>query len=116
MSVVAAHEDVLANVPRLTVGISFRNPQGCALNAWTSHRIEFAVTRERVVLDIWLSHLSGQPSAPCAQLERNSDRVSLQAPQKMSLATTQGDRVALRAITLPGQACHTAWDIVVRHA
>ncbi|MFJ1211756.1 hypothetical protein [Burkholderia pyrrocinia] len=116
LSLVAAHEDVLANVPRLAAGPSFRNPQGCALNAWASHTVEFAVTRERMVLDIWLSHLSGQPSAPSAQLAHNGGTVSLQAPQKLSLATQPGDRVALRALTLPGQACHTAWDIVVRYA
>ncbi|WP_321782219.1 hypothetical protein [Burkholderia pyrrocinia] len=116
LSLVAAYEDVLANVPRLAAGTSFRNPQGCALNAWASHTVEFTVTRERMVLDIWLSHLSGQPSAPSAQLEHNGGTVSLQAPQKLSLATQPGDRIALRALTLPGQACHTAWDIVVRYA
>ncbi|WP_423760829.1 hypothetical protein [Burkholderia sp. NLJ2] len=116
LSLVAAHEDVLANVPRLAAGPSFRNPQGCALNAWASHTVEFAVTGERMVLDICVSYLSGQPSAPSAQLAHNGATVSLQAPQKLSLATQPGDRIALRALTLPGQACHTAWDIVVRYA
>ncbi|UXU85486.1 hypothetical protein [Burkholderia sp. S-53] len=69
-----------------------------------------------MVLDICLSHLSGQPSAPCVQLEHNGATVLLQAPHKLSLATQQGDRIALRALTLPGQVCHTAWDIVVRYA
>ncbi|HDR9766457.1 TPA: hypothetical protein QDC27_002913 [Burkholderia cepacia ATCC 25416] len=116
LSVLAAHEDVLANVPRLAAGPSFRNPQGHALNAWAAHTVEFAVTRDRLVLDIWLSHLSGQPAAPGLQLEHNGVTVALLAPHKFSVATQQGDRVVLRALTLPGQACHTAWDIVVRHA
>ncbi|PNE67314.1 hypothetical protein A8H29_04110, partial [Burkholderia cenocepacia] len=114
LSLVAAHEDVLPNVPRLVAGTSFRHPQGSAFNAWASHKVEFAVTRERMVLDIGLSHLSGQPSAPRARVERNGESVSLQAPHKLSVATQPGDRIALSALTLPGQACHTAWDIVVR--
>ncbi|VWC74269.1 hypothetical protein BLA50215_00792 [Burkholderia lata] len=115
LTFVAAHEDVLPNVPRLAAGTSFRNPQGSALNAWASHRIEFEVTRERMVLDVSLSYLSGQPSAPSARLARNGESVSLQAPHKLSVATQLGDRIALSALTLPGQVCHTAWDIVVRH-
>ncbi|CAB3752936.1 hypothetical protein BPA30113_02873 [Burkholderia paludis] len=116
LSFVAAHEDVLPNVPRLAAGTSFRNPQGSAFEAWTSHRIEFEVTRARMVLDLSLSYLSGQPSAPCARLSRNGESVLLQAPHKLCLATQQGDRIALSALTLPGQACHTAWDIVARDA
>ncbi|WGS46841.1 hypothetical protein LFL97_32030 [Burkholderia sp. JSH-S8] len=116
LSLVAAHEDVLVNVPRLAAGISFRNPQGCALNAWGSHKVEFAVTPEWAVIDICVSHLSGQPSAPCAQLERNDEVVSLQVPSQVNLEVKQGDRLVLRVITLPGQVCHTAWDLVVRHA
>ncbi|KVR38187.1 hypothetical protein WK13_00935 [Burkholderia ubonensis] len=116
LSLVAAREGMLENVPRLAAGISFRNPQGCAINAWASHKIEFTVTHERAVIDICVSHLSGQPSAPSAQLERNSEVLSLQVPSNVKLAVKQGDRVALRVVTLPGQACHTAWDFVVRHA
>lgn len=116
LSLVAAHEDLLANVPRLAAGGSFRNPHGCALNAWASHKVEFAVTHERAVIDIYVSHLSGQPSAPCTQLEHNGEVLSLQVPSNVKLTVKQGDRVALRAVTLPGQPCHTAWDIFVRHA
>ncbi len=115
LSLVAAHEDVLPNVPRLVAGTSFRHPQGSALNAWASHKVEFEVTRDRTVLDIGLSYLSGQPSAPRARVEHNGESVSLQAPYKLSVTTQSGDRIALSALTLPGQVCHTAWDIVVRH-
>ncbi|QTO23954.1 hypothetical protein [Burkholderia seminalis] len=116
LALMAAHEDVLPDVPRLAAGASFRHPQGSALNAWASHTVEFEVTRERTVLDIGLSHLSGQPSAPRAHVARNGESVSLQAPYKISVSTQPGDRIVLSALTLPGQACHTAWDIVVRHA
>ncbi|WP_175760811.1 hypothetical protein [Burkholderia ambifaria] len=116
LAFVAAHEDVLPNVPRLGAGSSFRHPQGIAFNAWTAHRIEFEVLQERAVIDISLSHLSGQPSAPRAQLERNGEVRSLQAPYNGKLTVKRGDRVVLRAFTLPGQACHTAWDVVVRQA
>jgi hypothetical protein len=74
------------------------------------------VLHERAVIDISLSHLSGQPSAPQAQLQRNCEVRSLQVPYNGKLSVTRGDRVVLRALTLPGQACHTAWDVVVRTA
>ncbi|NIF41575.1 hypothetical protein F3J14_11905 [Burkholderia sp. Tr-862] len=116
LAFVAAHEDVLPNVPRLAAGSSFRHPQGVAFNAWAAHQLEFEVMYERAVIDISLSHLSGQPSAPGAQLELNDEVRSLQVPCNGKLSVTRGDRVVLRVLTLPGQACHTAWDVVVRQA
>ncbi|WP_063552922.1 hypothetical protein [Burkholderia territorii] len=116
LAFVAAHEDVLPNVPRLCAGSSFRHPKGVAFNAWTAHRIELEVMLERAVIDISLSHLSGQPSAPRAQLERNGEARPLQVPYSGKLGVTRGDRVVLQAFTLQGQACHTAWDVVVCQA
>lgn len=114
LALVAAHEDVLPNLPRLAAGISFRNPQGCALNAWAPHRVEFAVTCERAVIDISLSHLTGQPSAMCARIEYNGEVHPLEVPHSFTLGVKQGGRVVLSALSLPGQACHTVWDIVMR--
>ncbi|KVT75682.1 hypothetical protein WT25_01975 [Burkholderia territorii] len=116
LSLVAANEAAMENVPHLTAGTSFRNPQGCAINAWTSHKIEFTVTHERALIDICVSHLSGQPSAPSAQLECNGEATSLQVPSNVKLMVKQGDRVALRAVALPGQACHTLWDFFAKPA
>lgn len=109
-----AYEDVLPNMPRLAASVSFRNPQGCALNAWAPHRVEFAVTCERAVIDISLSHLSGEPSAMCAQLEYNGEVQPLALPHRFKLAVKRGDRLTLSALALPGQVFHTAWDIVMR--
>ncbi|MBN3746990.1 hypothetical protein G3N96_16350 [Burkholderia sp. Se-20373] len=116
LALVAAHEDVLPNLPRLAAGVSFRNPQGCSLNAWAPHRVEFAVTCERAEIDVSLSHLTGQPSAMCAWIEHNGEVQPLALPHSFKFDVKQNDRVALSARSLPGQACHAAWDIVMREA
>ncbi|MBF5014456.1 hypothetical protein [Burkholderia pseudomultivorans] len=116
LPVVAAREDVLANVPRLAAGPSFRHPQNCSLTGWASHEIELTVTRERAVIDLCLSHLSGQPSAPYVQLEHNGFVHALPVPNAVRFTIVQGDRLTLRALALPGQMCHTVWDIVLRDA
>ncbi|WP_205816372.1 hypothetical protein [Burkholderia sp. Ac-20345] len=110
---IAARVDRFRDVA-ISIGDVAPGAAGLSISAWGAHEIEFDSTCAGGMLELNVTHLSGQPSCVHAQVARDGIAYPLQVPQNASLSVCSGNRLMLRALALPGQKCHVQWNIAIR--